>query len=165
MTPETDLEHGADRIGPRPRTTAAVVLSTPVVGAALGLLLPTLTGWALSLPWLPLQGPVRLLDQLGAVAPWWALVLVGLVAGTLVGLGLLDGFTTVTVTDREVVVVRGSERRRWARSQVHEAVVEGRHLSLRDERDVDLVRERVDGSIPALVEALRRHGWAVRSAS
>lgn len=97
MTTEAAQEHAETRIGPRPRTTAAVVLSTPVVGAALGLLLPTLTGWALS--------------------------------------------------------------------QVHEAVIEGRHLSLRDEGDVDLVRERVEGTVPALVQALRRHGRAARSSS
>jgi hypothetical protein len=162
MTAEATRGHPGDRIGSRPGTTAAVVLSAPVVGAALGLLLPTLTGWALSLPWMPLRGPLNLLDQLAAITPWWVAVLVGVVGGTLVGLSLLDGFTTVTVTDRELVVVTGSERRRWARAQVHEAVLEGRHLSLRDERDVDLVRQSVDGNVPALTDALRRHGWPVR---
>lgn len=133
------------------------------VGAALGWFLLPLLGWLTSLPWVPMQGPLTLLDGLVDGVPRWLLpVLVGLL-GLLAGLGLVSTTTTITVTDGEIVVTEGSKRSRWARAQVAAAVVERKHLSLRDDRDVDLTRESVDGDVPALVEALRRHGWPVRT--
>jgi hypothetical protein len=142
-----------------------VLALTTGAGGGLGWLLPTLTSWLLALPWVPLQGPLTLLDRLADGAPWWLPVLVAAVVGALAGLGILEQCTSVTVTAREVVISQGSRRRRWARAQVHEVVLEGRHLSLRDERDVDLVREAVDGSVPALAAALQRHGWPLRASS
>ncbi|GAA1431180.1 hypothetical protein GCM10009616_17680 [Microlunatus lacustris] len=128
------------------------------VGAALGWFLPPLLGWLTSWPWVPMQGPVTLLSQLVEGVPGWLLPVLGGLLGLLAGLGLVATTTTITVSDREIVVTEGSKRSRWARAQVGAAVVEHGHLSLRDDRDVDLTRESVDGDVPALVDALRRHG-------
>lgn len=133
------------------------------VGAALGWFLPALIGWLTALPWVPMQGPVTLLGELVDGVPGWLLLVLGGLLGLLGGLGLVSATTTITVSDREIVVTEGSKRRRWARAQVAAAVVEGKHLSLRDARDVDLTREDVAGDVAALVEALRRHGWPVHA--
>lgn len=156
----TDLQQSTIGIS---AAASALVLALTTAGAGLGWVLPALTGWLLALPWVPLQGPLSLLDRLVDAGPGWVAVLVAAVVGVLAGLGILGQCTSVVVTSREIVLREGSERRRWARSQVHEVVLEGHHLSLRDERDADLVRTAVDGSIPTLAGALRQHGWPLRS--
>jgi len=145
--------------------SAAVLLTSGglVAGAALGWFLPPLLGWLIAWPWVPMQGPVTLLSQLVDGVPDGLLPVLGGVLGLLAGLGLVSTTTTITVSDHEIVVTEGSKRSRWARAQVEAAVVEHGHLSLRDDRDVDLTRESVDGDVPALVDALRRHGWPVRT--
>jgi hypothetical protein len=173
MTTELTSDLQQTTIGVSTPASVLVLAVTTGAGGGLGALLPALTGWLLALPWVPLQGPLTLVDRLAdaapwwllvvVAAPWWLLVVVAAVVGALAGLGTLEQCTSATVTPREVVLVRGSRRRRWARAQVHEVVLEGRHLSLRDERDVDLVREAVDGSAAALAETLRRHGWPLRT--
>jgi hypothetical protein len=163
MTTELTSDLQQTTIGVSTPASVLVLAVTTGAGGGLGALLPALTGWLLALPWVPLQGPLTLVDRLADGAPWWLLVVVAAVVGALAGLGILEQCTSVTVTPREVVLIRGSRRRRWARAQVHEVVLEGHHLCLRNERDVDLVREAVDGSAEALAEALRRHGWPLRT--
>jgi hypothetical protein len=147
-----------------PRTDAAVLSGGGLaVGALLGWFLLPLLGWLTSLPWVPMQGPLTLLSQLVDGVPGWSLPVLGALLGLLAGLGLVSSSTTITVTPQEIVVTEGSKRTRWARAQVDLVVVERKHLSLRDARDVDLTRRRVDGDVPALVDALRQHGWPVRT--
>ena len=60
-------------------TTALVGL-----GAALGWVAPWVVGWALTLPWLPVKGPLMILDQLETHFGGWLLIVVGAVAGLVV---------------------------------------------------------------------------------
>jgi hypothetical protein len=151
------------RIALRPALALGIMALAAALGALLAWFLPDLLGWLTALPWVPMQGPMTLLGQLIDDVPGWLLPVLGALLGTFAGLALVHASTTITVTPREIVVTEGSKRTRWARAQVEVAVVEGGHLSLRDARDVDLTREDVDGDVAALVEALRRHGWSVRT--
>lgn len=156
--PTTSLS-GPDRVALSTGASVGLVGATALAAGALLALLPRLAGWVLALPWVPFQGPLRLARELDAHVAWWVLALAGLVVGTVVGLGLVDETVVVTVDEREIVVRKGRQRARYARAQVHRVVVDGRRLSLRDERDVDLLDEKIDGEPADLVAALRRHGW------
>lgn len=158
----TDLRKDRTRVAP---TTAATVLLSAggvVVGAVLGALLDPVAGWVSRQGWLPFQALLDQVDRFAGWSPVWAQLLVGAAVGLAVGMFLVSQATVVEVDGREIVVVQGSTRRRFARSQVGAAVLEGRHLSLRDHADVDLVREGVDGDVATLQDALREHGWPVR---
>ena len=50
-------------------------------GAALGALLPVLTRWAAELPWVPFQGPLRLLGSFDEAWLVWGRPALGLAAG------------------------------------------------------------------------------------
>lgn len=130
-----------------------------VLGAALGGFLGAVTGWLVTQDWMPAQGAVEQVDRFATWAPLWARILVCAAVGAAVGGFLVTQSTTVEVGPREVVIVKEGKRRRWARSQVGEALLEGRRLSLRDHADVDLVSEKVDSDPTALRRALTEHGW------
>lgn len=133
----------------------AAALAGPILWAV-----PMLTQWATaSLPWLPVQGPLRLVTAAGDATPGWARLVVGSVIGAVVGLGLALAATVITVSDRAIVIAKGASRVRLARSQVHEATIESKHLVLRDRADVELSYDKVDGDLDWLAEALVRHGW------
>ncbi|SDE00546.1 YqeB family protein [Auraticoccus monumenti] len=147
------------RIGP---TTSDLTAAAALLGAGgllLGLLLPWLAALLLGLPWVPFQGPLELVRVLQDTVPVWVLPLVGLVGGGLLGwFGSADD-PVVTVSARELVITQGSQRQRFARSQVAEVEVHEGHLVVRDAADVELTHEKVSGDVGALGEALRRFDW------
>lgn len=154
-----ELTGQVDRVGLSPAVSIGLVTVTALAGGGVLVVLPRAAEWLLGLPWVPFGGLLRLATEVDAYVAWWVLALVGLVAGVLVGLALVDQTTVVTVDDREIVITEGRKRVRLARAQVHRVVLDGRRLSLRDERDVDLASQTVDGEPAELTAALRRHGW------
>jgi hypothetical protein len=46
--------------------------------------------------------------------------------------------------------VKGDKKQRFARSQIGTIVLDGRHLVLRDQADIDLIRQKIDGSMQDL---------------
>lgn len=147
------------RIGVEPGERWLLVLGAAALLGFVGWTLPLLTQWATSLPWLAMQGPLELVRVAGDATPGWARVVAGSVIGAVVGLYLAAAATVITVSDRAIVIAKGSSRLRLARSQVHEAAVENKRLVLRDHTDVELSYEKIDGDATRLAEALVRYGW------
>jgi len=129
------------------------------IGAALGWVAPWVIGWGLSLPWLPFKGPLAILDQLEGNFGGWLLIVVGAVAGLVLGFLAMADTTKIEITARDITFVKGDKKQRFARSQIGTVMIDGSHLVLRDRADADLVRQKVDGSMHELTEALRSHDW------
>lgn len=147
-----------------PLTQHLVVAAVFVaVGVGLGLAAPYVIAWGLTQPWLPLRGALSILDQLAARFGSWLLVVVGGSAGVVLGLLAAADETKVEIGARDITLVKGDTRQRFARSQVGTAVLVGNHLTLRDHADADLVRRKLDLPMAALGEALRRHDWPTES--
>ncbi|MGD7707042.1 YqeB family protein [Microlunatus sp. Y2014] len=141
---------------------AGIVVVTTVLGTGLGVAAPVVLRWASQLDWLPFQGPRELLAGLAGWAGSWILVALGLVTGLVAGLLIVGSLTTVTVTARDLVFTTGDKVERYARAQVTEVVLDGKHLVLRDERDADLVRHDLDVEPQPVLDAIRERRWPVR---
>jgi hypothetical protein len=149
------------RVAAPPRDAAILVVAVGLFGALVCAAAPWLANWALTLPWVPFGGPLRLLQALGESVAWWVLGLIGMVIGVVAGLVIHAGEPVITVSDRAIVVTKGDQRTRVARSQVTVAAIENRHLVLRDHADVELADEKLDAGVSQRVaEALYRHGWS-----
>ena len=131
--------------------------------SGLGWVAPWVLGWGLAQPWLPFRGPLLILDQLEADFGGWLLIVVGAVAGLIVGFLAVADTTKTEITARDITFVKGDRKQRFARSQIGVVVLDGSHVVLQDRADADLIRLKVDGSIPELTEALRSHDWPVES--
>ena len=77
---------------------ALFFLIPAVLGAGLGLALHYLLGWLLGLPWLPFQGPLKLLDSIPGQIALPVLMGLGLVAGLSFGFMAPSDELEVTVT-------------------------------------------------------------------
>ncbi|WP_091524641.1 YqeB family protein [Microlunatus soli] len=155
-------EHGASErtvLEVKPAHQAVIVIGLTVVGIALGVVAPFLMQWADGQDWLPFEGPRRLLEKLSSTVGSWILIAIGAVAGVLAGLGIAGELSKISISADEVIIIKGSKKKRFSRAQVTRAMYDDRHLVLRDDRDADLIREDLDVAKDDVLTAFRRHGW------
>lgn len=145
----------------KPAHQVVIVIGLTVVGIVLGVAAPFLMQWAHGQDWLPFDGPRRLLEQLSSTVGSWILIAIGAVAGVLVGLGIAGELSKITISADEVIITKGSKKKRFSRAQVSKAIYDDNHLVLRDDRDADLIREDLDVAEADVLAAFRRHGWPI----
>lgn len=140
----------------------AILFAVAVIaGLFLGWIAPLVINWALGIGGLPFERPMQLLQRV--INSWgsWVLIVAGGVVGAVFGLIMLGGLVGLRVTARDLTLLVGSDKTRFARSQVAAALFEDGHLVLRDAQDADLIRKKLDVSQEQATAALRRYGWPV----
>lgn len=138
---------------------AGLVIGFTGFGVALGWFLPELTRWALDLPWIPLQGPLRLLDS--APDPWLHLGAagLGLLAGAWIGVAAITESLAITLTDQQVELRIKGATRTFPRTQIGSVFLDGKRLVLLDRTTRELAREKPETSGRALAAGFRAHGY------
>ena len=140
-----------------------VWIGFPLLGLAAGWLLKSVAGWVASLPWVPFQGPFKLV----ASAPEPHASIGALVVGGLAGLVLatLAAFDrlTVTVADDQVTFTRGGVTRAVKRPLVGAVFLDGRRLVLLGRATEELAREASDLEADRLRDAFVVHGFPWRA--
>jgi len=134
-----------------------------VLGAGLGLALHFLLGWLLGLPWLPFQGPLKLLDRIPDQIALPVLMGLGLVAGVIFGVYALADELSITVTWDGVRLQRGDLDRTLRRNAVASVFLDGKHLVLLGPDTNELAREKTDQSATRLAAAFTAHGYPWRT--
>ena len=131
----------------------------PALGMVAGMLLERLAGWAATLPWVPFQGPLRLIASLPE--PWGTLVpiAVGAVAGLVLAFIGHQESLTVAVTGESVTLRRGESTREISAAAVDAAFVDAKHLVLLGSGTTELAREQTDARVDRLREAFTAHGY------
>jgi hypothetical protein len=136
-----------------------VVIGAPVLGVGLGLLLPRAARWLLTLAWVPLGGPLKLVSLLdhgwGAIA---APAVGGLLGVALAWVAFAESLT-VTLTDREVRLVKDQKTRVIPRGQVHTVFLDGKQLVILDPESRQLLRDKHEASGTRLARAFHAHGY------
>jgi hypothetical protein len=134
----------------------------PLVGLLLGYFLPRIADWAVDLPWVPLQGPLKLIARWDS---WWVvllLTLVGLVLGVLLAAAALEDTLKVTVTDTEVEFQKNKVTRAVPREKIRVAFLDGQDIVLHDTDSRELARERHDqlkSEARQIPVAFQAHGY------
>jgi hypothetical protein len=138
---------------------AALVIGFAGFGLALGWFLPALVRWLLELPWVPLEGPLRLLDKIPE--PWLQLGAagLGLLAGVWIGVAAIVEALALTVSDQQVELRINGTTRTFTRDRVGAAFLDGKRLVLLDSATLELAREKPEVSAKAVAEGFRAHGY------
>ena len=129
-------------------------------GAALGALLPLLARWAGDLPWMPFQGPLRLLGSFDE--PWlaWGRPVVGLVLGLAVAAWVVADTPVLDVgPDRIRVRRRGEVERVVERAKVGAVHPRGSKLVIVTESGRTLFEGDVEGDTSRIRRAFVDHGY------
>jgi hypothetical protein len=139
-----------------------VWIGFPLLGLPAGWLLKSVAGWVASLPWLPFQGPFKLVAAVPEPhASIGALVIGGLAGLVLATLAALDRLT-VTVADDQVTFTRGGVTRTVKRPLVGAVFLDGRWLVLLGRATEELARETSDLEAERLRDAFVVHGFPWR---
>ncbi|MGA5503643.1 YqeB family protein [Streptomyces umbrinus] len=163
-----------EKSGPDPRdgTVAgsgeATVLAEPVwqlmlvcvgCGGVGGWLLTLLADLWLSLPWVPMKGPARLLTSVPE--PWLTVgaVVVGLALGVLVGFIAVYESLTARISDSGVVLTIRDSDQEFARDEIALACRDGKQLVLVAPDGGELARERCGLPWRRLAETFAAHGY------
>ena len=139
---------------------AAVWAGLPLLGAALLLGVDRFADVVVRLPWTPLRGPFRLIQELPEPPATYGALALGTVAG-LVLAGFVDAESlTVRLTRTEVQLSRPGVRRAVPRADVAVAFRDGDHLVLLGRTGRELAREPAHLSAARLARAFTAGGIA-----
>jgi hypothetical protein len=137
-----------------------VWIGFPLLGLPAGWLLKSVAGWVASLPWVPFQGPFKLVASIPEPrATIGALAIGGLAGLVLATVAALDRLT-VTVADDQVTFTRGGIGRAVKRPLVSAMFLDGKQLVLLGPATEELARETSDLAPNRLRDAFVAHGFA-----
>ncbi|MFE8013578.1 hypothetical protein ACFU3O_12655 [Streptomyces antibioticus] len=128
-------------------------------GVGVGLLVPFLADWLVSLPWAPLKGPAELVDSVPEPARTLGTGVVGAVVGLFFGFGALHESLTVTVDDARVGLAVRGEKREFACEEIALAARDGKQLVLLSRTGAELARENCGLPWARLARAFTEHGY------
>ncbi len=141
----------------------ALVVGLGALGLALGWFLPQIARWALDLPWVPFDGPLRLLEQLltSIAEPWpqVAAAAIGLLAGSAFGGFAIYESLAITVTDQQVDLWIKGTTRTFSRAQIGAVFLDEKRLVLNDPAGRELARDKPEVSATAVAAGFRDHGY------
>jgi len=131
-----------------------------VGGAALGALLPLLARWAAELPWVPFQGPLRLVGSFDQTWLTWGRPVLGLVAGLALAAWVVFDSPVLDVgPDRIDVRRRGEVERVVERAKVATVHPRGSKLRIETESGRTLFEGDVEGDKAQIRRAFVDHGY------
>ncbi len=136
-----------------------VIMVAAVAGATLLFFLPKGADWALAnLPWVPWDGPLKLLIASEQMLSRWGVAALGALLGVLTGVLIIHDEPVVTISSSELLVCKGDKRHRFARAQVNTVGIVNGHLVIRDHSNVELLYVKIDQR-SKIEAALRARDW------
>lgn len=131
-----------------------------LAGAGIGALLPLLAGWAAELPWMPFQGPLRLIGSFDQQWLVWGRPLLGLLAGTAFAAWVILDTPVLEVHPSRIAVRRRGETQRVIdREKVAAVYPKGSKLVIETEAGRVLFEGDVEGEREQIREALVEQGY------
>jgi hypothetical protein len=153
---------GSTELGYNRGGQALFVLIPALIGAGLGWALTALLDGLLSLPWIPLRGPLSLIDSVPDRIALPVMIGLGLIAGGVFGLYALHDELSITVDDHRVRLQRGDADRRLDRTTIADVFLNGKDLVMLGHDSNELAAEKTDRPAARLADAFRKHGYPWR---
>ncbi|HHU09283.1 MAG TPA: hypothetical protein GXZ60_04615 [Intrasporangiaceae bacterium] len=128
-------------------------------GAALGFIFPFLTRWAAELPWMPFQGPLRLLGSFDHGWLTWGRPLIGLLLGMVLASFVIHSSAVLTMTDEQIEVRSAETVTLIRRDQVDGVRRVGGKLVIVNATGRELLNAEVEGTKDEQRDAFVKHGY------
>lgn len=151
--------HTVTVLGLSPAEKTLIWLVPPILGFAIGWLIPSIARWAALLKWFPFQGPLSLIASVEGSWVGYATALLGGIVGLVLSSIAFKESLTVAVSDHEVrFCVNGTEET-FTKEEVSVCFPDGKQLVLLDREQKWLYSEKCDVPISKLASAFERHGY------
>lgn len=129
-------------------------------GLVLGYFLPKLAAWALKLPWVPFEGPLKLINSFSGIWLDTILALLGLIAGLVVASIAVKETLVVTITDEEVQLDKDGFKQTIGKKEIDTVFLDEKQLVILGKSGYELAREKIDESPKMVVDGFKRHGYS-----
>src|SRR5215207_3170373 len=138
---------------------ACVWIGFPLLGGVAGRLLLALVHWVVTLPWIPLRGPLELVDSVDEPLATVGSFTIGLVAGLVLAFLTVNDLLALNVSGDRVVFTRGGVTKTVEKTTVTGVFFDGKKLVLLGRAGEELAREPSDLTQAQVTAAFRTHGY------
>ncbi|MDK8182417.1 DUF308 domain-containing protein [Paenibacillus sp. UMB4589-SE434] len=131
----------------------------PILGLTLGWFLPSVAKWAITLPWVPLKGPLELIASY--TGPWVIVVTscIGLIAGLWLTYAAFNESLVIYISDHTICMAINGKEEVFAKEQVSTGFLDGKQLVLIGTRGQELYREKHETTALKVADAFIQHGY------
>ncbi|MCR8997127.1 DUF308 domain-containing protein [Brevibacillus halotolerans] len=130
-----------------------------IAGFVLGFFLPQIAAWALTLPWVPFRGILKLINSFQGFWPTIVLAVIGLLAGLVFAYIVVKESLILTITNQEVQLEKDEYKQTIALKDIDTVFLDGKQLVMLDKSGYELVREQSDESAIKISDAFQKHGY------
>lgn len=118
-----------------------------------------LAKWALSLPWIPLEGPLRLVASFHGSPVKFITALLGLIAGIWFAHSIMKLLLTVHITDDSVELMKGKHVQTINSGDIALVFIDHKRLVLLGTDGYELAREEIDEKPKIIEQAFKKHHY------
>ncbi|MDX6155228.1 DUF308 domain-containing protein [Bacillus subtilis] len=130
-----------------------------IIGFAIGYFIPQIAKWALSLPWIPLEGPLRLITSFQGSTASFITALLGMCAGIWFAHSVIAMLLSVKITDHTVEFIKGKKVQTIHSDDIALVFIDHKRLVLLGTAGYELVREEIDEKPVNVEKAFRQHHY------
>ncbi|GLI04079.1 hypothetical protein YDYSG_01090 [Paenibacillus tyrfis] len=129
------------------------------LGIALGYFIPLIAKWALTLPWVPFQGPLKLITAFSGV--WVTIVtsVLGLLAGLWFAEEVIKDTLHVVVSGETIRLEKDGTVQKFMRETIGSVFLDGKQLVILGNNGEEHARETYDWASERIAGALTEHGY------
>ncbi|KEQ24057.1 YqeB family protein [Paenibacillus tyrfis] len=130
-----------------------------ILGIALGYFIPLIATWALTLPWVPFEGPLKLIASFSGV--WVTVVtsLLGLLAGLWFAEEVIKDTLRVVVSDETIRLEKDGVVQDLSLADISLVFLDGKQLVILGNAGEELARETYEWASKHIAGALTEHGY------
>ncbi|WP_373284325.1 YqeB family protein [Virgibacillus oceani] len=129
------------------------------VGLVLGYFIPSIAAWALTLPWIPFEGPIKIINSLNGF--WLPIILavLGLIAGFVLAFIAIKELLIITITDHEVQLKKDGYKQIIPLKDIETLFFDGKQLVILGKSGYELFRDKYDDKTDPVAMAFEKHGY------
>lgn len=130
-----------------------------MIGLTIGYFIPQIAKWALSLPWIPFEGPLRLITSFQGSTAAFITALLGMTAGIWFAHSVSAMLLSVKITDHTVEFMKGKKVQTIHSGDIALVFMDHKRLVLLGTAGYELVREEIDEKPVNVEKAFRQHHY------
>lgn len=130
-----------------------------IIGLLIGYFFHQLAKWALSLPWIPLEGPLRLVTSFHGSPVKFITALLGLIAGIWFAHSIMKLLLTVQITNDSVALMKGKHVQTINSEDIALVFIDHKRLVLLGTDGYELAREEIDEKPKIIEQAFKKHHY------
>ncbi|SPU03175.1 YqeB [Bacillus tequilensis] len=130
-----------------------------IIGLTIGYFIPQFAKWALSLPWIPFEGLLRLVTSFHGSPAAFITALLGMSAGLWFAHTVMAMLLSVKITDDTVELIKGKNVQTIRSADIALVFIDHKRLVLLGTAGYELVREEIDEKPGKVEKAFRQHHY------